>query len=201
MRDTMPRALQNSARMPPMYQNTKYPKKGQEEGVGSREGIYPRPRLCVGSFLTQVSTPMPDGPPLHILTHGLTNLLYVEGPLDKPPLLLALPLRCIDPPSILSLGPWSEKSWRVLLLLRRGWGGGEETRSRNGEQNESIIGEKGVGAQGRVLDSVHRYSRMTIDPRIPITPGRSTPGYTDQADIACTKRGAPLGGGGAGSLL
>ena len=30
-------------------------------------------------------------------------------------------------------------------------------------------------------------SRMTIDPGMPTTPGRSTSGFTDQADIARTK--------------
>ncbi|CAN0231465.1 unnamed protein product [Laminaria digitata] len=52
---------------------------------------------------------------------------------------------------------------------------------------------------------MHGRGRMTIDPRIPTMPGRSTSGYrrpgrqrrdgarrvfTDQADIACTKREA-----------
>ena len=41
---------------------------------------------------------------------------------------------------------------------------------------------------------VHSRSRMTIDPRIPIMPGRSTSGFhQNKADIACTKREAPYG--------
>ena len=38
---------------------------------------------------------------------------------------------------------------------------------------------------------MHGRSGMTIDPHIPIMPGRSTSGLTDLADIACTKREAP----------
>ena len=34
---------------------------------------------------------------------------------------------------------------------------------------------------------------MTIDPRIPTMPGRSTSDFTHQADKACTKREAPSG--------
>ena len=38
---------------------------------------------------------------------------------------------------------------------------------------------------------MHGRSRMTIDPRIPPMPARSTSGFTDQADIdSCTKREA-----------
>ena len=55
-------------------------------------------------------------------THALTNLPYVEVPLDKPPLLFTLLRCCSDPPSILSLGPWSEKSSRVLLFFGGGRG-------------------------------------------------------------------------------
>ena len=47
-----------------------------------------------------------------------------------------------------------------------------------------------VGSGG-VLDLMHGRSRMTIYPRIPTMPGRSTSGFfTDQADIDCTKREA-----------
>ena len=42
---------------------------------------------------------------------------------------------------------------------------------------------------------MHGRSRMTIDPRIPTMPGRNTSGFTDQADIACTKREVPGGVG------
>ena len=33
-------------------------------------------------------------------------------------------------------------------------------------------------------------SRVTIDPRTPVMPGRSTLRFTDQTDISCTKREA-----------
>ena len=44
---------------------------------------------------------------------------------------------------------------------------------------------------GGVLIINNGRSRMTIDPRIPTTPGRSTLVFIDQEDIASTKRGAP----------
>ena len=39
-------------------------------------------------------------------------------------------------------------------------------------------------------DVVHGCSRMTVHPRVFKMPGRSTWVYTDQADIACSKREA-----------
>ena len=45
---------------------------------------------------------------------------------------------------------------------------------------------------------MHDRSHMTIDPRILTIPGRSTSGFTNQADSACTKR---IGGGGAGGKV
>ena len=39
---------------------------------------------------------------------------------------------------------------------------------------------------------MHGRSCMTIDPGVPTLPARSTSGFTDQADIACTKREAPV---------
>ena len=53
--------------------------------------------------------------------------------------------------------------------------------------NES--GEK-KGGWG-VLIVMHGRSRMTIDPRILTTPGRSASGFLNKADIACTKLEAP----------
>ena len=47
-----------------------------------------------------------------------------------------------------------------------------------------------MGGVGGVLIVMHGRSRMTIDPRTPTTPGRSTSGFPDQADTACTKREA-----------
>ena len=44
---------------------------------------------------------------------------------------------------------------------------------------------------GGVLIIMHGRSRMTIEPRIPAMPGRSTSGFTYQTDVACTKREAP----------
>ena len=49
------------------------------------------------------------------------------------------------------------------------------------------------GGKGGGTQFVHNRSRMTIDPRIPTMPGRSTPGFTNQADIACAKREVPWG--------
>ena len=42
-----------------------------------------------------------------------------------------------------------------------------------------------------VLIFMHGRSRMTKDPRIPAMPGRARRVFTDQADIASTKREAP----------
>ena len=49
----------------------------------------------------------------------------------------------------------------------------------------------GEGRGGGCTQFVHGRSPMTIGPRIPTMPGRSTSGFTNQADIACTKRQAP----------
>ena len=47
------------------------------------------------------------------------------------------------------------------------------------------------GGGGGGTQFVHGRSCMTIDPRIPTMPGRSTLVFTNQADIACAKREAP----------
>lgn len=39
--------------------------------------------------------------------------------------------------------------------------------------------------------AVNGRSRITIDGRIPTMPGRHTLGFTDQADLSCTKRERP----------
>ena len=46
---------------------------------------------------------------------------------------------------------------------------------------------------GECTHGVHGRSGMTVDPRIPTMPGRSTWSFifNDQADIASTKREAP----------
>ena len=41
------------------------------------------------------------------------------------------------------------------------------------------------GGGGGGAQFVHGHSRMTIDPRIPSTPGRSTSGFTNQAEGVC----------------
>ena len=46
------------------------------------------------------------------------------------------------------------------------------------------------GGRGAVLMIMHGRSRMTIDTRIPTTPGRSMPGFADQAGIASNNREA-----------
>ena len=43
---------------------------------------------------------------------------------------------------------------------------------------------------GRCIQFVDGRSRMTVAPRIPTMPGRSTSGF-NQADIDCTKGEAP----------
>ena len=49
-----------------------------------------------------------------------------------------------------------------------------------------MVGLKGAG--GGCTHVMNACSRMTIDPRIPTMPGRSSSGFTDQTGIACTKR-------------
>ena len=55
-----------------------------------------------------------------------------------------------------------------------------------------ITGGRGRGARGggrAVKSCMAVHSRMTIDPRIPTMPGRSTSGFhRPRADITCTKR-------------
>ena len=73
-------------------------------------------------------------------------------------------------------------------------GGGKGRDGGRGYQPRQLLrllqisggGEGGGGG----TQFVHGRSRMTIDPRIPTMPGRSTSGF-HQPDIACTKREAP----------
>ena len=53
-----------------------------------------------------------------------------------------------------------------------------------------MIGVLGA-REGGGAQFVHQRSRMVIDPRIPTMPGGSSSSFTNQADIACTKREAP----------
>ena len=49
---------------------------------------------------------------------------------------------------------------------------------------------KGTGGGGGT-QFVHGRSRITIDPHIPRTPGRSMSGFHQPDKLACTKREAP----------
>ena len=63
-----------------------------------------------------------------------------------------------------------------------------EVGTLNSRMNES----EGMHRRGGVTHAImHSRSRMTVDPRIPTTPGRSTSGFTDEEDISCTKLEAP----------
>ena len=77
-----------------------------------------------------------------------------------------------------------KKNVYIRLIYRPKWG----VVTKEGEE-----GRGGVLDKRDVLDLMHGHSRMTIDPRIPAMPERSSTSgfYRQKADVACTKREAP----------
>ena len=73
----------------------------------------------------------------------------------------------------------------------RGGGGGGRSGGGDGRAGEGERERDGEVRGGGCTQFVHDRGPMIVDPRIPTMPGRSTSGFTNQADIACTKRGAP----------
>ena len=103
----------------------------------------------------------------------------------------------LSPPSLFELHPAAvQAQWTVLVAFVcigsvLGFALPLAFRVAVQKRNRPFCYCRGQAGGGGVFIIMHGRSRMTMDPRIPTMPGRSTSGFTDQADIASTKREAP----------